>query len=123
MRKAYPPEMCERLVELLRPMGTVAAYGSTDNWLAGADIDLRGADLEYQCDLLRCAKVAVGPSSGTMHLASLCECPHVTFTDGHANVKRRYLSTWSPFGTPCEYLTEPNPKPEKVVEAAKEIMR
>lgn len=123
MRKAYPPEMCARLVELLRPLGTVAAYGGPDNWRAGAEVDLRGAGLEAQCDFLRSAKVAVGPSSGTMHLASLCGCPHVTFTDGHANVKRRYLATWNPFGASAKYLSEPNPEPEEVVEAVKEVMR
>ena len=118
MRKAYPPEMCKKLVSML-PKGY--AYGGPDNWIFQDMMDLRGMDLETQCDILSMATVAIGPSSGTMHLASLCGCPHVTWCD-HANVRKRYEANWNPFATPVRYL-KGIPSPEEVVEAAKEIMR
>lgn len=69
-------------------------------------IDLRGADLQAQMDALRSAAVAVGPSSGPMHLASMCGCPHVTWAGGveAGYTAKRYREWWNPLGTPCEII-------------------
>jgi hypothetical protein len=55
--------------------------------------------------LLANADIVIGPSSGPMHLASLCGAPHVTWTD-KASTKRRYLGGWNPHKTPCIVLDQ-----------------
>ena len=42
--------------------------------------DMRDVPVDFLCDLLRSARVCVGTSSGPLHLASLCSCPHVVIT-------------------------------------------
>ena len=69
--------------------------------------DLRGSPLGKQMDIAASALFTVGPSSGWMHLASLCGCPHLTWVGGkeHAYVKRRYIDRWNPLRTPAAVLT------------------
>lgn len=66
--------------------------------------DLRGLPLAEQMNVLRSAKWAIGPSSGPMHLASLCRCPHVVWCGGahseRMNTASRYRNHWNPHGTP-----------------------
>lgn len=66
-------------------------------------VDMRDAPLEVQMDVLASAEFAIGPSSGPMHLASLCGCPHLVWCGGAATEWRRtckrYKSEWNPFGT------------------------
>ena len=61
--------------------------------------DLRGASLEATCNALSRCSVLVGPSSGAMHLGSLCNTPHVVWS-GHIKNKVRYETYWNPFNTP-----------------------
>jgi len=67
--------------------------------------DMRGIDLAELMNVLRSALLAVGPSSGPMHLASLCKCPHVVWCGGARSERMhtalRYRSLWNPYGTPC----------------------
>ena len=72
-------------------------------------------------NLLGGAKLCIGPSSGAMHLASLCGCPHLVWTDkkkwnlgGKKGTNRqRYETEWNPFGTEVividQYGWKPNP--------------
>ena len=67
------------------------------------------------------AKLCIGPSSGPMHLASLCGCPHIVWTDskkwnlgGKKGTNReRYEIAWNPFKTEAividQYGWKPNP--------------
>ena len=117
--KEYPKLLCTRLVGELREIGfTVACYGGSDNYYVEGCLDLRGAPLEEQCEALGAARCAVGPSSGTMHLASLCRCPHVTWYSPHTHPElvHRYERHWNPFKTPMEFL-EGCPEPETIVNA------
>jgi len=70
--------------------------------------DMRGSGLATQMDVAASAAVAVGPSSGWMHLASLCGCPHFTWVGGkeHIYVKRRYIDRWNPLRTRVAVLDE-----------------
>jgi|10_taG_2_1085330.scaffolds.fasta_scaffold96159_2 hypothetical protein len=64
--------------------------------------DMRGAPLTQLFDILRNATAAFGPSSGPMHLASLCECPHVVWSkSGNYD---RYTKNWNPLQTPVLFL-------------------
>lgn len=79
--------------------------------------DLRGIPLQDVMNTMRQAWVVAGPSSGPMHLASLCGAPHVVWT--HPGVrgclgvttKERYEKTWNPLGTPVRVLVAPRADP------------
>jgi len=61
---------------------------------------------------LRSARLAAGGSTGGLHLASLCGCPHVVWGPGKAERwtsirmtnRQRYETIWNPLGTPVQYL-------------------
>ena len=120
--KSYPEEMCARVVDALLSIGlSVACFGGQDNWWFDGAIDLRGRPLAEQCGALAAAACALGPSSGTMHLASLCGCPHVTWYTPrtHKNLHKRYEKGWNPFGTAVQFLPGHPSTPEQVVHAAR----
>ena len=118
--KSYPAAMCEELVGLLLSRGlSVACYGGPDNWCFPGAADMRGSPLADQCSALAVAKCAVGPSSGTMHLASLCGCPHITWyaPKTHPNLHKRYKLDWNPFGTRVLFFLDRSPPPREVAVA------
>ncbi len=119
--KSYKKEECGRLVELFLKKGiSVACYGGRDNYWFEGTVDIRGAALEEQCSALSVAKCAIGPSSGTIHLASLCKCPHIVWfgLDRPKGLRRRYEENWNPFKTSVVYLKQKNPAPQEVLEEA-----
>lgn len=77
----------------------VACIGTTAEsaHIEGTD-DLRDLPLGDLFDLLRNAECAFGPSSGPMHLASLCGLPHVVWSI--PDNKLRYEVNWNPLETP-----------------------
>lgn len=117
--KQYPDAKCDELVRRLMDAGfTVACYGGEDNYYVEGAIDYRGKPLEELCGALTTAKCSVGPSSGTIHLASLCKTPHVTWYGRvNASSRNRYKTTWNPFETPCTFLDDLCPAAEIVFEA------
>lgn len=104
--KEYPIKKCQQIVDFIRKHDlSVACFGGFDNYCPQGAIDLRGQPLEGQCSALAGAKCAIGPSSGTMHLASLCGCPHVTWIASiHHTLKKRYQKLWNPFNTPVKFI-------------------
>jgi len=87
--------------------------------------DLRGAGMGGLCGILASAKVCVGTSSGPMHLASFCGCPHVVITGREyqkaikTTNRKRYEKLWNPFKTVCTVLDKHrwNPPHDKVAKA------
>lgn len=79
--------------------------------------DLRGTSLSDTFDILRNAKCILGPSSGPIHLSSLCGCPHVVWGDQSKSLNRHYTS-WNPLSTKVLFLGEHlyHPTPEHVFE-------
>jgi hypothetical protein len=75
--------------------------------------DLRGLNLENTCTVLRNAKLIIGPSSGPMHLASLCGTPQLVWSEPRN--RRRYGKLWNPFKTPVYFLETWNPLPAHVL--------
>jgi len=65
-------------------------------------LDMRGADLQEQMNVLASALCCIGPSSGPMHLAEHCGCPVLVWCGGGPHerheVRLRYETTWNPFG-------------------------
>ena len=125
--KAYPPGMCEELVALLEGAGlSVGCFGGPDNWHFGKGPDYRDRPLGEQCSLLAGAACAVGPSSGTMHLASLCRTPYVTwYPPRPEHSERVHTGTeWNPFGTEVVFLRgSAPPDPRDAAAAVTELIR
>ena len=73
--------------------------------------DFRDQPLDQTMTLLRSSRLVIGPSSGPMHLASLCGTPHLVWTDrkrwarGYTN-RYKYESWWNVFSTPAIVLDE-----------------
>ncbi len=84
-------------------------------------IDLRGIDLECLSDILRNSRVIVGPSSGPMHFASLCECYQIVWSERYDNIDR-YTIDWNPFGTGVSFIWK-HPHREWQKEIINEIKR
>lgn len=76
------------------PSGSAAVKGYTD---------LLGIPLRALVKHMANSKVIVGPSSGPMHLASLCGLPQITWS-GRKHNQVRYEKYWNPFDTPCKHI-------------------
>ena len=116
---AWPEERWAILVQGLLKHGlTVAAIGTAAACPAGAE-DRRGMLLSSLVNDIAAAGVVIGPSSGPLHLASLCRTPHLVWTDRlwysaiRADNRKRYEELWNPLHTPCRvidaYGWEPQP--------------
>lgn len=80
-------------------IGTKAESG----WIEGAD-DKRDIELSELFDLLHNTQCAFGSSSGPMHLASLCNTPHVVWSI--PNNKVRYEENWNPHDTEVCFFSD-----------------
>lgn len=81
--------------------------------------DLRGISLDKLFNVLHNTKCVFGPSSGPMHLSSLCGAPHVVWSKKSNH--QRYTSTWNPLSTPVLFDSKYSwhPSPEYVYEVYK----
>lgn len=77
----------------------------------GLRVETYGGSISVAVRQLSTARLAVGASTGGLHLASLCECPHYVWGSGDAvrwtrrqmTNRQRYETLWNPLGTPCVY--------------------
>lgn len=109
---SWPNSSWNILVDMLKKAGLeVAAIGNEAYIPAGA-VDMRGAYLQDVMDALANSRMALGPSSGPMHLASLCGTPHLVWSDNQrysairGTNKERYEQIWNPLQTPCIVIDE-----------------
>ena len=72
-------------------------------WIEGTD-DLRDLNLGDLFSVLRNSDFVFGPSSGPMHLSSLCGVPHIVWSI--SNNKVRYEENWNPLRTKILFLDE-----------------
>lgn len=72
-------------------------------------------NLSTTCNILKSSKLIIGPSSGPMHLASLCKTPQIVWSGDYKN-KYRYENIWNPFNTKVIYEHENNwnPSPNRI---------
>lgn len=82
--------------------------------------DLRDLPLKESCDYLRSSSLIVGPSSGPMHLATLCDCPQVVWSN-RPNTLMRYEKTWNPFEVKAVTALEQNPTTKKVMAMIEQV--
>ena len=130
----YPIAQWNQLVHLLKECGytDIAAIGTSEQALVpeGA-VDCRDAKLEDVMDMMASARVVIGPSSGPMHLASLCHAPHVVWARSRQQSainkrnKERYESYWNPLNTPTRVILhndkEPPVAPTRIAAAVKSL--
>jgi hypothetical protein len=99
--------------KLLERYGPIICIGSKGGALYAGGEDMRGAPLFEVIDLLAEAETLVGPSSGPIHLGSLCGTPHVVWS-GHIVNKGRYENWWNPLKTRVRtIMPEDSPWTEK----------
>lgn len=99
----WDPEKWKTLLQKLG--GTCASIGSKEESLhiEGTD-DLRGIPLANLFSVTARAKCVFGPSSGPMHLSSLCNTPHLVWS--RPENRLRYEENWNPHKTPVLFLDE-----------------
>ena len=106
-----------------RRIGTI---GSRKGAIQPLGDDLRGANLKLVSNLMASSKALISPSSGPVHLAALCGCPHVVWWGSPYDKSNegRYLKDWNPFGTRVEtiYCEDWNVSVHRVVEATTKIL-
>lgn len=117
------------LVEELRkrcPEKDIFAIGTHSGALCPAGCrDRRGLPLDDVISLLCTAAICIGTSSGPMHMASFCGCPHVVLTgkEYQRSIKGtnrdRYERLWNPFDTPVCVIDHDGWRPsvQRVVDA------
>jgi len=116
-----------KLAEMCDAKGiSYACMGSKDEALCmdSAD-DLRGIELRELVRYLAGSKCIVGPSSGPMHLATLCKCPQLVWSGAEKN-RRRYEVEWNPFDVKVLYMGEEfggwQPEPDTVFSKLQEML-
>jgi len=77
----------------------------------GLHVGVMEPRLDRALEQLSSARLAVGASTGGLHLASLCGCPHYVWGPGddqrwtaqRISNRQRYETVWNPLGTTCRY--------------------
>lgn len=127
---AWPERNWAELCTALDKLGVKMAAIGTQASLPPFCLDWRNKPMRFVMDRLAAAKLVLGPSSGPLHLASLCGARHLVWTDkqpyaavGCTN-RVRYESKWNPLGTPCTILDDMgwNPSPLRVTIVVKEAL-
>ena len=82
--------------------------------------NLLNLSLSELADILKNSRLIIGPSSGPMHFASLCNCQQIVWTSS-VNVNK-YKKNWNPFKTPVTIIIDENwnPKPKKIIDSINE---
>jgi hypothetical protein len=100
----WAPEKWDQLKALLGDDKKIGCIGTkSQSGLVEGATDLRDLSLEETCTIIKGARAVFGPSSGPMHLTSLCGVPHVVWS---VKDQIRYTENWNPFNTPILYLNE-----------------
>ena len=113
----WPLALWDNLCSSL-PSLKIAAVGIRElSYCPKKVIDLRGLETEKLCSILASSKCCVGPSSGLLHLASLCKTPHLVWTSEHNGSKRfggvcyRYKRSWNPLSTKVKVINDEGDQP------------
>ncbi len=78
---------------------------------AGLCVEFYPGNIGSAVAMLSSAKLAAGASTGGLHLAGLCGCPHYVWGSGaeqrwtawRMTNRQRYETLWNPLATPCIY--------------------
>ena len=86
---------------------SIGKHGTTSH-IDGTD-DQRDIPLKDLANLLANSSFIIGPSTGTMHFATLCGCPQFVWTDPENN--DNYINNWNPLKTRVVICNVGNWKP------------
>lgn len=111
-----------KLVALVKRDRNFASHRNwrSSNWGAlkirleslGYEVAFVPCDWQVSLDIFSRCTLAVGGSTGGMHLASLCGCPHLVWgEDAYLRLDTRYKTAWNPLGTPCAVINSPRWNP------------
>lgn len=78
---------------------------------AGLRVATYPGSIDEAVPMLSSARLAAGASTGGLHLAGLCRCPHYVWGSGseqrwtawRMTNRQRYETLWNPLATPCIY--------------------
>lgn len=100
----WDPQKWHDLVKLCTAKGyKVAFIGSiAESITVEPGQDLRGIELEDLAWVMGHSRLCAGPSSGPMHLASLCKQEHLVWSFDRN--RDRYETLWNPLGTPVRFI-------------------
>ena len=113
---------------LVRSRLKVACIGTAADEAVPPAIDARAAPLPVLMDLLANARLCVGVSSGTMHLAAACGCPLLVWGNNKQHYKEtlrtRYETTWNPHHVPVAWLDAADwqPHPSRVLTTIADLL-
>ena len=121
----------DEFVNYLSQFGTVGAIGIPQySYVPKNCKSLLDEPLDVKCGYMNKAKCIIGPSSGPMHLASVCGCPQIVWTSpnegaSHGGNIKKYTESWNPFRTPViVYAKESwNPKVSSMENVVKLFQR
>lgn len=100
----WPQYNWEELVKMISSKYEIISIGTKKESLhIEGTVDLRGAPLDKVCEEISTSKCIVGPSSGPIHLASLCGTSQIVWS-GHSRNKYRYEELWNPHKAQVIYL-------------------
>ena len=103
-----------QLYTLLPKTLKIACIGNKEAFVIDGTDDLRDIKLDALVSIMNNSKLIVGPSSGPMHLASLCGLKHLVWSD-NSNFER-YINHWNPFYTEVIFYNQENwnPNPQSI---------
>ena len=101
----WSKEQWELLTNLLIKEGlTVCCIGNSEAFHFKSAVDLREIAIKDLIGVMNKSKLIVGPSSGPMHMASLCGLKHLVWSTEYNRV--RYEKDWNPFKTECIFYAK-----------------
>lgn len=106
----WSQERWQRLVKELSGEYTIGIIGNDQAFKLDGAADLRGISLHSLVKHINASEMVVGPSSGPMHLASLCGKRHLVWTPEFNRI--RYETWWNPFKTEAILFTDGGWHPE-----------
>ena len=105
---SWPQKNWNKVADLLLKKGLKIAAIGTEAYLPEGVTDFRNNNLSDDMDLLSAARMAAGPASGPMHLASLCGTSNLVWCDnkqysviGNYTNDVRYKLLWNPLRVSC----------------------
>jgi hypothetical protein len=106
----------KQLISELSPKFRIACTGSASGAHAfEGTTDFRGQTMSEDANMIASAGVIVGPSSGPMHLGSLCGTQQLVWSEPKNRV--RYERLWNPFKTAVTFIDTWQPTVPQVMSA------
>lgn len=112
-KRNWSKKKWQELIDLLKADGFSVALIGTDETFALNNVDdYRNTSINDVVSLYNRCGLVVGPSSGPMHLASLCGTPHFVWSTEHNRI--RYTDYWNPLKTKVYFYSGEDWNPEVI---------